>query len=187
MSANEPVLVAPTATIPATSTPTEVPETALSPDQESAIAIGVGGPAAQVSAADATATAAAAATPTETPVPVLAPTEPAIPTPASTPMPQAVPTATPQPTATAAPAATTDASPVSRCRHRHARRVRGHPRAIRSDPGGGSRPRRAAGAGDRRRPAPPHLPDRPARGKPSQIRIAARFRRMGAPDCPHDE
>ena len=69
-SAKEPVLVAPTATIPATSTPTEVPEAALSPDQESAIAIGVGGPAAQVSDADATATAAAAATPTETPVPV---------------------------------------------------------------------------------------------------------------------
>ena len=109
-AANEPILVAPTATVPATSPTTEVTETALAPDQESAITIGVGGPVAQVSAADATATAAAAATPTETSVPALAPTEPAIPTPASTPMPQVVPTATPQPTATAAPAATTAGS-----------------------------------------------------------------------------
>jgi hypothetical protein len=51
-SANEPVLVAPTATVPPTSAPTDVPETAFSPNQESAITIGVGGPAAQVSAAD---------------------------------------------------------------------------------------------------------------------------------------
>jgi endonuclease YncB( thermonuclease family) len=109
-AANEPVLVAPTATVSPTSAPTDVPETASSPNQESAITIGVGGPAAQVSAADATATAAAAATPAETPVPVLATTQPAIPTPASTAMPQPVPTATPQPTTSAAPAATTPAS-----------------------------------------------------------------------------
>ena len=49
-SANEPVLVAPTATIPATSTARRAGGRALSPHQESAIAIGVGGPAAQVSA-----------------------------------------------------------------------------------------------------------------------------------------
>jgi endonuclease YncB( thermonuclease family) len=108
--ANEPVLVAPTATVPATSAPTEVPESALAPDQESAISIGVGGPAAQVSATDATATAAAAATPAETPVPALATTQPAIPTPAATPMPQAVPSATPRSTTAAAPAATTEAT-----------------------------------------------------------------------------
>jgi endonuclease YncB( thermonuclease family) len=108
--ANEPVLVAPTPTIPPTSAATGVPESALAPDQESAISIGVGGPAAQVSAADATATAAAAATPSETPVPALATTQPAIPTPASTPMPQAAPSATPQPTNPAGPAATTDAT-----------------------------------------------------------------------------
>jgi endonuclease YncB( thermonuclease family) len=110
-AAKQPVLVAPTATVPATDAPSEVPEAALSPDQESAIAIGVGGPAAQAADADSTATAAAAATPPETPVPVLAPTEPAIPTPASTPVPESVPTATPQPVATAAPTVTTDASP----------------------------------------------------------------------------
>ncbi|MDF2760742.1 MAG: thermonuclease family protein [Thermomicrobiales bacterium] len=109
-SANEPILVAPTATIPAPTTPTDVPEAALASDQESAITIGVGGPAAQVSAADATATAAAAATPAETPVPSLATTAPAIPTPAATPTPLAVPTATPQPTTSAAPAATTQGS-----------------------------------------------------------------------------
>jgi endonuclease YncB( thermonuclease family) len=108
--ANEPVLVAPTATIPATTTPTAVPQTALPSDQEAAISIGVGGPAAQVSAADATATAAAGATPAETPVPSLATTAPAIPTPAATPTPLVVPTATPQPTTSAAPAATTQGS-----------------------------------------------------------------------------
>src|SRR5215213_4645788 len=110
-AAKVPVLAAPTATIPATGTPSEVPETALSPDQESAITIGVGGPAGQVSDADATATAAAAATPAETAVPALVPTESAIPTPASTPTPEASPTATPQPVETAAPAANTAASP----------------------------------------------------------------------------
>jgi endonuclease YncB( thermonuclease family) len=109
-SAQEPVLVAPTATVPATSAPSDVPETALSPDQKSAITIGVGGPAAQDSDADSTATAAAAATPTETPAPVLAAIEPAIPTPASTPMPQAASTATLLPTPTAAPAVTMEAS-----------------------------------------------------------------------------
>ncbi len=106
-AANEPVLVAPTATLPATGTPLEGPAAALSPNQESAIAIGVGGPAAQASAADATATARAAATPSETAVPALAPTEPAIPTPA----PAAAPTATSQPAATAVPEAATVASP----------------------------------------------------------------------------
>ena len=109
-AANEPVLVAPTATIPATNAPTQAPEAALSPNQESAIAIGVGGPADQAAAGDESATTQAAATPTETPVPVLAPTEPAIPTPASTPTPESVPTATPQQSATAAPAATTESS-----------------------------------------------------------------------------
>ena len=110
-SANEPVLVAPTATpLPTTSAPTEAPQTALAPEQETAISIGVGGPAAQVSDTDATATAAAAATPTQTPMPLLATTAPAIPTPAATPVPQAVTTATPQPAAAAASAATTAAS-----------------------------------------------------------------------------
>src|SRR5215213_3927069 len=112
-AAKEPVLVAPTATIPPTGTPSQAAETPLSPDQESAISIGVGGPDAQASAADATATAAAV-TPTETAAPVLAPTEAAIPTPASTPVHESVPTATPTPVATApfaATAATADASP----------------------------------------------------------------------------
>ena len=109
-AAHEPVLVAPTATIPATDTPTQAPEAALSSSEESAIAIGVGGPADQVSNSDETAVAQAAATPTETPVPALASTEPAIPTPASTPTPGPVPTATPQQSATAAPAVTTDSS-----------------------------------------------------------------------------
>jgi endonuclease YncB( thermonuclease family) len=113
-TAKEPVLAAPTATIPPTGTPSQAAETALSPGQESAISIGVGGPAAQASAADATATAAAAGTPSETAALVLAPTEAAIPTPASTPVHESVPTATPTPVATAAlaaTAATTDASP----------------------------------------------------------------------------
>src|SRR5918995_1586743 len=70
-AASEPVLAAPTATITVTSSPTQAPESALAPTEESAIAIGVGGPAAQVSAADATAAVQAAATPTETPVPAL--------------------------------------------------------------------------------------------------------------------
>jgi endonuclease YncB( thermonuclease family) len=109
-AAYEPVLVAPTATIAATIASTQAPEAALSPNEESAIAIGVGGPAEQATAGDETAAAQAAATPTETPVPVLAPTEPAIPTPALTPTPASVPTATPQQSATAAPAATTDSS-----------------------------------------------------------------------------
>ena len=182
-AANEPVLVAPTATIPATSTATEV-RTPRSPIEESAIAIGVGGPAAQVSAVDATAAVQAAATPDETPVPALAPTEPPFRR-RIDPTPRAVPTATPQPTATAAPAATTGAAspyllpglPTSPW----------PPQGNRLDPGGGGRPRRTAGAGDRRRPAPPDLPHRPARGKPSSIRAAARFRRMGAPDCWRDE
>jgi endonuclease YncB( thermonuclease family) len=109
-AASEPVLVAPTATIAVTSSPTQAPEAALWSNEESAIAIGVGGPAAQDSAPDATATAEAAVPPTETPVPVLAPTEPAIPTPASTPVPEPTPTATPLPAPTTAPAATTDTS-----------------------------------------------------------------------------
>jgi endonuclease YncB( thermonuclease family) len=109
-AARQPVLVAPTATIPATDTPTEVPEAALSPGEESAIAIGVGGPADQASNSDEPAAAQAPATPTETPVPALAATEPTIPTPASTPTPGSVPTATPQHSPTAAPAVTTNAS-----------------------------------------------------------------------------
>jgi endonuclease YncB( thermonuclease family) len=109
-TSNEPVLVAPTPTIPATDSPTVVPEAALSPAEESAIAIGVGGPAEQVPAGDDPAAVQAAATPTATPVPVLAATEPAIPTPASTATPEPVPTATPQQSAIATPAATTDTS-----------------------------------------------------------------------------
>jgi endonuclease YncB( thermonuclease family) len=111
-AANEPLLVAPTATIPATNSPTVVPEAALSPDEESAIAIGVGGPAEQDTAEDEMAAAQAAATPTETAVPALVPTEPAIPTPASTPVAESEPTATPQPVATTAPAAASEASPT---------------------------------------------------------------------------
>src|SRR5215213_6225731 len=64
-AANGPMLVAPTATIPATSTPSEVPEAALSTDDESAIAIGVGGPAGPDSAGNETAAVQAAATPPE--------------------------------------------------------------------------------------------------------------------------
>ena len=112
-SANEPILAAPTATIPATSSPTEVPDTALSPEQQTAADIGVGGPVAQVPSADQTATAAAviAATATPTPVaaaatppPIAAPTEPAIPTPAATNTSEPAPTETAQPTPTVAPA-----------------------------------------------------------------------------------
>jgi endonuclease YncB( thermonuclease family) len=109
-AAKDPVLAAPTATVPATIAPTDPPETALAPGQESAITIGVGGPAAQASDAGATATAAAAATPTKTPASVPAASVAVIPTPASTPMPQAVPTATTQPTATTAPTATAETS-----------------------------------------------------------------------------
>ena len=48
-AANEPVLVAPTATIPATDTPIRGAGSRTLPQQESAITIGVGGPADQVS------------------------------------------------------------------------------------------------------------------------------------------
>ncbi len=120
-SANQPILAAPTATIPATGAPSDVPDTTLSPEEESAAAIGVGGPAAQISSGDQTATAVAAGVATETPTlapvagtpaPIAAPTEPVIPTPAPTTA-QPVPTATAQPSPTVAPTATESAAPAA--------------------------------------------------------------------------
>ena len=120
-SANQPILAAPTATVPATDSPSDAPATTLSPEEESAAAIGVGGPAAQISSADQTATVVAAVAATETPTPVpaagtpapiTAPTEPVIPTPAATTA-QRIPTATAQPSPTVAPAATESPAPAA--------------------------------------------------------------------------
>ena len=120
-SANQPILAAPTATVPATGSPSDAPTTTLSPEDQTAAAIGVGGPGAQVSSGDQTATAVAAVAVTETPAPVsvagspapiAAPTEPVIPTPAPS-TPQPVPTATTQPSPTGPPSPTEVPAPVA--------------------------------------------------------------------------
>jgi endonuclease YncB( thermonuclease family) len=120
-SANQPILAAPTATIPPTDSPSDVPDSALSPEEQSAANIGVGGPAAQNSSGDQTATAVAAVAATESPTPVpmtgtpaavVVPTEPAIPTPAPTTA-QLVPTATAQPSPIVAPVPTESPAPAA--------------------------------------------------------------------------
>ncbi len=92
---------------PASVSATELPDSALTPSDLTAVAIGVGGPAAQTTAeaivAVAQATVAPAGEPSPTPAQVVVPTEAVIPTPALESAPPATPASTP---AVAAPAPT---------------------------------------------------------------------------------
>jgi endonuclease YncB( thermonuclease family) len=114
----EAILAAPTPTVSVVGSPPTAPVSALSPDDESALDLGVGGPAAQATNAPAAATAGPTETPTQpgasegsssTPAAVTA-TEPAIPSPTATAPPE--PTeAPPAPTPTAVTAAAEDTTP----------------------------------------------------------------------------
>lgn len=110
-----PILAAPTATVTSGQSPTAAPIAALSPAEETAVALGVGGPSAQTTAATAEATqppteTTAAAAATATTAPAIAATGSVFPTPAAAATPAATPTATAAPSPTAAPPPTEPAA-----------------------------------------------------------------------------
>jgi endonuclease YncB( thermonuclease family) len=95
------VLTGPSPTVAAVASPPAAPAAALAPNEEAAIALGVGGPATQADSVSSAPETAAAQTATEPPRPA-APT--ATPSPTTVPIPTPAPTAVPLAAATPAPA-----------------------------------------------------------------------------------